>query len=38
VEWSENIPYAIPEEHIRVEIIKTNLEKADERLIKIEIK
>ena len=38
VEWSENIPYAIPEEHIKVEIIKTNLEKADERLIKIEIK
>ena len=38
VEWSENIPYAIPEEHIRVEIIKTNLEKEDERLIKIEIK
>ena len=38
VEWSENIPYAIPEEHIRVEIIKTNLEKIDERLIKIEIK
>ena len=38
VEWSENIPYAIPEEHTRVEIIKTNLEKADERLIKIEIK
>lgn len=38
VEWSENIPYAIPEEHIRVEITKTDLEKADERLIKIEIK
>ena len=38
VEWSENIPYAIPSEHIRVEITKTNLEKPDERLIKIEIK
>ena len=38
VEWSENIPYAIPKEHIRVEITKTDLEKADERLIKIEIK
>ena len=38
VEWSENIPYAIPSEHIRVEITKTNLEKSDERLIKIEIK
>ena len=35
VEWSENIPYAIPDEHIRVEIAKTNLEKSDERLIKI---
>lgn len=38
VEWSENIPYAIPSEHIRVKITKTNLEKPDERLIKIEIK
>ena len=35
VEWSENIPYAIPDEHIRVEIAKTNLENSDERLIKI---
>ena len=35
VEWSENIPYAIPNEHIRVEITKTNLEKPDERNIKI---
>ena len=38
VEWSENIPYAIPDEHIRVEIIKTDHEKPDTRLIKIEIK
>ena len=38
VEWSENIPYAIPSEHIRVEITKTNLEKPNERSIKIEIK
>ncbi len=38
VEWSENIPYAIPEEHIRVEITKTNLEMPDRRLVKIEIK
>ena len=38
VEWSENIPYAIPSEHIRVEITKTNLDMPDERLIKIEIK
>ena len=35
VEWSENIPYAIPDEHIRVEISKTNLDLPDERLIKI---
>ena len=38
VEWSENIPYAIPDEHIKVEIIKTDIEKPDTRLIKIEIK
>ena len=38
VEWSENIPYAIPNEHIKVEITKTNLDVPDERLIKIEIK
>lgn len=35
VEWSENIPYAIPDEHIKVEITKTNLDKPDERCIKI---
>ena len=37
VEWSENIPYAIPDEHIRVEIIKIDLEKPDERKIIISI-
>lgn len=37
IEWSENIPYAIPDEHIRVEIIKTNLDKPDERKIIITI-
>ena len=37
VEWSENIPYAIPEEHIKVEITKTNLEIPDERNIKITV-
>lgn len=37
VEWSENIPYAIPKEHIRVEITKTNLDMPDERSIKITI-
>ena len=37
VEWSENIPYAIPDEHIKVEIIKTNLDTPDERKITITI-
>lgn len=37
VEWSENIPYAIPDEHIRVEIVKTNLDKPNERNIIITI-
>ena len=37
VEWSENIPYAIPDEHIRVEILKTDLNVPDERSIKIVI-
>lgn len=37
VEWSENIPYAIPDEHIRVEITKTNLDIPNERNIKIVI-
>ena len=37
VEWSENIPYAIPDEHIKIEITKTNLEKPDERKIIITI-
>lgn len=38
VEWSENIPYAIPDEHIKVEIDKTNLDMPDERCIKITLK
>lgn len=33
VEWSENIPYAIPEDYIKVEISKTDLDKPDERKI-----
>ena len=37
VEWSENIPYAIPDEHIRVEIVKTNLDKPDERRITVAV-
>ncbi len=38
VEWSENIPYAIPEEHIRVEISKPDLDTPDKRLIEITFK
>ncbi len=37
VEWSENIPYAIPDEHIKIEIVKTNLDKPNERNIIITI-
>lgn len=37
VEWSENIPYAIPDEHIRIEIVKTNLDKPDERRITVTV-
>ena len=37
VEWSENIPYAIPKEHIKVEIIKTDLDKPNERKITVSI-
>ena len=38
VEWSENIPYAIPDKHIRVDIEKTDLDAPNERRIKIIIK
>ena len=37
VEWSENIPYAIPDSHIRVDIEKTDLDKSDERKISISV-
>ena len=37
VEWSENISYAIPDEYIKVEITKTNLDIPNERSIKITI-
>ena len=37
VEWSENIPYAIPNEHIKVEIVKTDIDTPDERLIRISL-
>lgn len=38
VEWSENIPYAIPDRHIRVDIAKTDLDAPNERRIEINIK
>lgn len=33
VEWSENIPYALPKHYIRVEISKTSPDSPDERKI-----
>lgn len=33
VEWSENIPYALPESYLRIEIEKTSAERPDERKI-----
>ena len=33
VEWSENIPYALPENYLRIEIEKTSSERPDERRI-----
>ncbi|MBQ9806691.1 MAG: tRNA (adenosine(37)-N6)-threonylcarbamoyltransferase complex ATPase subunit type 1 TsaE [Clostridia bacterium] len=35
VEWSEKIPYAIPEEYVRVTIEKTNADLPDQRKISI---
>lgn len=36
VEWSENIPYALPERYLRVEITKDDQENTDSRMITIE--
>lgn len=33
VEWSENIPYALPESYIKIEISKTSPENPDQRRI-----
>ncbi len=35
VEWSENIPFALPERYLRVEIIKDNENDTDSRLINL---
>ena len=37
VEWSENIPYALPDSFVRVTILKPDIEKEDLRSIKIEL-
>lgn len=37
VEWSENIPYALPHSYFKVTIEKTDIEKPDERKILIEL-
>ena len=37
VEWSENIPYALPDSFVRVTIVKPDLEKEDQRQIKTEL-
>ncbi len=36
IEWSENIPFAMPDSYIRVTIRKTTADKPDERVITIE--
>jgi tRNA threonylcarbamoyladenosine biosynthesis protein TsaE len=35
VEWSEHIPYALPDDYLRVEIVKNDPEKPDSRLITV---
>ena len=35
VEWSENIPFALPEKYLRVEIIKNSAEDTDSRRVEI---
>ena len=36
VEWSENIPYALPAHYLRVEIVKDDAANTDSRKIKLE--
>ena len=36
VEWSENIPFALPDSYIRVEISKTSQKRPDERKISVQ--
>ncbi len=37
VEWSENIPYALPSSYLRVEILKDDLSSPDSRRIQIQL-
>ena len=37
VEWSENIPYAIPELYLRVDIVKSDASQPDLRTITVEL-
>lgn len=37
VEWSENIPYALPERYVRVQIEKNHADRPNDRLITAEI-
>ena len=37
VEWSENIPYALPERYLKIEISKTSTDTPDERKISASI-
>ena len=37
VEWSENIPYALPDEYLRVTIEKCGVDTPDERIISVQL-
>ena len=36
VEWSENIPYALPDDYVRVALCKDDADKPDSRTLTIE--
>ena len=36
VEWSENIPYALPDDYVRVELVKDDPDKPDSRTVTVE--
>lgn len=37
VEWSENVPFALPQRYLRVEILKDSFENADSRLLTVDL-